>query len=170
MPDEIPLRRGARVLLVDPADRLLMLRIHDEAATRGPDPIPATFWLLPGGGLRHGESPEDAARREILEETGIRDVPLGPRVWTQQQLIRNAAGELIRTWNAFYLARLAAAAPIDLAALEEHEATTIRGYRWFTRAEILAREPTETFLPARLGTLLGDVLAGLVTEPLDLGA
>ncbi|WP_225752706.1 NUDIX hydrolase [Actinotalea sp. Marseille-Q4924] len=27
-------------------------------------------WTLPGGGLDHGEAPEDAARREVLEETG----------------------------------------------------------------------------------------------------
>ena len=33
-------------------------------------PMPLT-WSLPGGGVDHNESPEDAARREVLEEIGF---------------------------------------------------------------------------------------------------
>jgi ADP-ribose pyrophosphatase YjhB (NUDIX family) len=36
-------------------------------------------WTLPGGGIDHGERPEDAAVREVMEETGYR-VVLGPLV------------------------------------------------------------------------------------------
>lgn len=31
-------------------------------------------WSLPGGGLDHGEKPEDGIRRELNEELGINDV------------------------------------------------------------------------------------------------
>lgn len=30
-----------------------------------------TQWSFPGGGIKSGESPEDAALREVLEETGV---------------------------------------------------------------------------------------------------
>jgi 8-oxo-dGTP pyrophosphatase MutT (NUDIX family) len=30
------------------------------------------YWTLPGGGVKRGEEPADAARREVAEEVGIR--------------------------------------------------------------------------------------------------
>jgi 8-oxo-dGTP diphosphatase len=60
-------RIGAYVVCVRD-DALLLVRF-----TRG------GRWTLPGGGLDHGERPEDAAVREVDEETGLRIV-LGPLI------------------------------------------------------------------------------------------
>jgi len=161
-------RPSARVVLLDGADRLLMLRIHDPSATRGPNPITADFWLLVGGGVQPGETYEQAAYREVVEETGIREVSIGRCVWTQEKLVSNPDGELELVVGRFFVARVAAGTPVSFAGHEPLEASTIVGYRWFSHEEILVSEPNETFPPPGLGGLLADVLNDAVPTPVSL--
>src|SRR5258705_287672 len=74
-PQAVIRRRVARVLLFDDQDRLLLFHVRDPA-----DPTSDPWWYLPGGGMDPGESPEEAARRELFEETGIEDAEIGPVV------------------------------------------------------------------------------------------
>jgi 8-oxo-dGTP diphosphatase len=61
----------AATLLVDPTGAVL-LQLRDGDAPRYPD-----VWCLPGGAVEPGETPTEAAVRELHEETGLRpDVPL----------------------------------------------------------------------------------------------
>ncbi|MBO0838994.1 MAG: NUDIX domain-containing protein, partial [Actinobacteria bacterium] len=66
-------RPAARVLLVDPADRVLLIRFVDGETGY-------EWWATPGGGLLDQEGHEEAALREVFEETGLRDLSLGPCV------------------------------------------------------------------------------------------
>ncbi len=68
-------RRVAVVCLVDPQGRLLMQH-RDRHAKVSPNQ-----WALPGGKIEPDETPEAAARREVLEETGI-VVPRVEHLWT----------------------------------------------------------------------------------------
>jgi ADP-ribose pyrophosphatase YjhB (NUDIX family) len=62
----LPLQRQrlAAKALVRRGDRVLLARLSSYAVETG-------RWTLPGGGVDHGESPEQALVREIREETGL---------------------------------------------------------------------------------------------------
>ncbi|MEM1045796.1 MAG: NUDIX domain-containing protein [Pseudomonadota bacterium] len=55
-----PMTLGTRVLITDDQDRILLIK-HTY--------VPG--WYLPGGGVDVGETIEQAARREVREETGL---------------------------------------------------------------------------------------------------
>ncbi|GAA1369427.1 NUDIX domain-containing protein [Streptomyces beijiangensis] len=81
-------RSAARVLCLDAAHRLLLMRWRDPYDG-------AWIWEPPGGGIEPGETPWDAARRELAEETGLdpatvldRSVPVGRDVrWNGRRYI-----------------------------------------------------------------------------------
>ncbi len=65
----------AIVLLVDASGAVLMQH-RDEFA-----PVGANLWSLPGGRIEAGETPEQAAHRELLEETALTVDKLQP-LWS----------------------------------------------------------------------------------------
>jgi 8-oxo-dGTP diphosphatase len=56
-------KRAAAVIVRD--GRVLM--VHERSRRSGG----GEWWTLPGGGLEPGETPEEAVRREVFEETGL---------------------------------------------------------------------------------------------------
>lgn len=65
-------RAAVRVVCVDEHFRVLLLRWRD--------PMDGSIlWEPPGGGVEVGETPLDAACRELEEEAGLRDVRVGER-------------------------------------------------------------------------------------------
>ena len=56
---------GARIIVVSPDQHVLLVRLRYFAG-----------WYLPGGGVDKGETPLQAARREVAEEVGLLDPTL----------------------------------------------------------------------------------------------
>lgn len=146
-------RPAARVLVLDARHRLLLHQARDTADHR--------WWVAPGGGLEPGESFEDAARREVEEESGL-VVELGPLVLTRRHRYV-FDGRLFHQYEHYFVVR----------AFEQRTTPTkpddyIVGSHWWTLAEL--QTSTEVFTPRRLPVLIGDIIeARYPTCPVDCG-
>lgn len=61
-------RRAARLLIINNTNDVLLFRFtHTSDALAG-----SSYWATPGGGLEDHETFEQAAIRELYEETGIK--------------------------------------------------------------------------------------------------
>ncbi|MFE7357380.1 NUDIX hydrolase [Streptomyces sp. NPDC057543] len=141
-------RKVARVVLLDPDDRILLIHGFE------PEDPGSTWWFTPGGGLEGAETREQAALRELAEETGITDVELGPLLW--QRLCSFPFDG--RRWNQdewYFLARTTQTAT-DTSRMTGLEQRSVAGLRWWTSAELSAAR--ETVYPTRLAELLRTLL------------
>lgn len=159
---EAPLYRpAARVLLLDDQGRVLLFRVEDGRGRGQP------LWITPGGGCEQGESFEAAAIRELWEETGLRDAPMGPCVWTRRHVF-----EFKDIWldevERFFVLHLDHTPDISTANFEEHEVTFMPEHRWWTAGEIAASG--QWFAPRHLAALLPPIVArDYPAEPVDTG-
>lgn len=135
----------ATAFIVDSRDRVLLLWHHH-----------LQRWMPPGGHIDENETPEDAAKREAKEETGLDVEIIGDEC--EDLFAQNPhEGRMLKKPFAMLLEEIPAlekknkpahqhmdflflARPMDesqVITLAEHEAADMR---WFTRAEIEAMD------------------------------
>lgn len=155
-------RRSARVIVLDARDRVLLWHARWEAGG-----AMVEGWFTPGGGLDPGESPAQAAARELAEETGLAVPPeaLGPRVaWAEGEAVLPPGSGTFR--DDFFLLRVDAL-DVSTDGHQETERATLVGHRWWTVAELA--ETDAYVVPRGLAPFVADVLAGRVPdEPVRL--
>lgn len=149
-------RQGARVVLLT-ADRqfLLFHFAYDEGPLAGTD-----YWGLPGGGVEEGESPEQAAVRELREETGIVAERVGPLVMESSYDFRLSTGEDVRQHDYYFVLRVDTPSALSRAGLTPEETASLVEERWWTLEEL--RLTGEHIVPGDMAAVLSR-LTGIET-------
>ena len=152
-------RPSARILAVNEADEVLLQRVFDPYDS-------LELWITPGGAVEAGESFEDAATRELWEETGLVRSELGPWVWKRRHVWRADTG-LYESFERYYLVR-APRFHAEPQLLGRIEAGALKEHRWWSASDI--SRSAETFVPRRLGEFLTPLLRGEMPQrPFDTG-
>ncbi len=135
-------RPAARILLIDADGRILLFRFDP--------PGRPPFWCTPGGALEPGESYAAAARRELIEETGI---AADPGLVVERKIVEfeTIEGVPVIADECYFLVR-APSAEIDVGGHTPLEREVMREWRWFDTGALTAID--EPFFPTDLPLLL----------------
>jgi 8-oxo-dGTP pyrophosphatase MutT (NUDIX family) len=130
-------RLSARLLIVNDAGGLLLFRfVHKTGPLAGQD-----FWATPGGGVEEGETLDQAAVRELAEETGLRRDSVGVEVARREFTLQLPDGEHVTADERFFLVRVPddSLSRTDWTALERE---VMVEHRWWSREELAQTELT----------------------------
>jgi predicted amidohydrolase len=148
-----PVREAVRCLLVDHADRALLVRYADRR-------IDGTWWGPPGGGLDPGEDHLAAVRRELREELARDDLQVGP--WIGGRRHTFWLGRWMTQRERWVLCR-AEPFEVDPAHVATLSSEAIQELRWWSADEL--RSSAALVTPRDLPDLLDRIAGGDLPDP-----
>tara|TARA_B100002051_G_scaffold139070_1_gene132090 strand:- start:749 stop:1222 length:474 start_codon:yes stop_codon:yes gene_type:complete len=88
----LPLRLGVGVIVLNDKNKVFVGKRKDN---------PVDKWQMPQGGVNEGEKLIDAMKRELEEETGIRNIKILKEIdgWSEYELPKNLLGKI---WKGKY--------------------------------------------------------------------
>jgi len=156
------LREAVRAIILDDAGRVLLVRFEFP-----PDFVDSVLWAAPGGGIEPGEDDGAALERELIEEVGLGQAPIGPLIWTRTHLFPMSTGHHGQR-ERFYLLRTAPFDPRPALSEAQLRREFVTGMRWWTIDELEAADAV--FAPRALPALIRSLIAdGPPPHPIDVG-
>jgi 8-oxo-dGTP pyrophosphatase MutT (NUDIX family) len=167
---ELPVRKSIKILLINKNKELLLMCVDDPKTTSIDGKHYGIFWCPIGGGIKPHETIQEAATREIYEETGIKkeEIELGPVVWFGEfDLV--LAGTPTHVKEKFIVAKTKQK-KIAPAGLTDWEQKVIKKIEWLSLEKI--KSCKEVVFPVLLSKYLPDILDEQYPEKpieIDLG-
>ena len=139
-------RPSARLIVREPGGRILLFRFEFILNTGKHQ----NFWGTPGGGVDEGESYEQAAARELREETGL-IAPIGREILHREAQFTTPDNVQVIADERFYL--------VETTLFEPHpgewtdlERSILKEWRWWSEQELF--ETPDQIWPEDLVELL----------------
>lgn len=145
-----PQRLSARWLVTDPGGRVLLFRFeHREGALDG-----VNYWATPGGGLEKDETFEQAAVRELQEETGIRVDNAGEQIAQCEVVFQLVDGSYVTNVERYFHICVGHT-NLSTEGWTDDERKCMTASRWWSRQEL--SDTAEKVWPEDLLTMLNRV-------------
>lgn len=157
-------RDSVRAIALTNDGRVLLFNCLDERPVDPSRPWLLDYWVTPGGGVKEGESVEQALKRELLEEAHM-TVAVGAQVASRVRPLE-IKGRLVESRESYFIVRPESEV-IDSRDMTENERKSFVEAKWWSMVEL--QSSGVVVLPPGLSALLARLISGEVpSEPVVL--